>query len=88
MQIRRKITAVTDIYACWRAAQKAKGAFVSESALHSFDGDKPNSVDPALCFQSAERMIIHLAAIARSARQPFGGHRPPLQRRGATIPED
>ena len=23
---------------------KAKGAFVSESALHSFDGDKPNSV--------------------------------------------
>jgi len=22
----------------------AKGAFVSESALHSFDGDKPNSV--------------------------------------------
>ena len=27
---------------------KAKGAFVSESALHNFDGDKPNSV-PALC---------------------------------------
>jgi hypothetical protein len=25
-------------------AKKAKGAFVSESALHSFDGDKPNSV--------------------------------------------
>jgi len=25
-------------------AQKVKGAFVSESALHSFDGDKPNSV--------------------------------------------
>jgi hypothetical protein len=25
-------------------AQEAKGAFVSESALHSFDGDKPNSV--------------------------------------------
>ena len=24
--------------------EKAKGAFVSESALHSFDGDKPNSV--------------------------------------------
>jgi hypothetical protein len=24
--------------------RKAKGAFVSESALHSFDGDKPNSV--------------------------------------------
>ena len=24
-------------------------------------------------------MIIHLAAIARSAQQPFGGHRPPLQ---------
>jgi len=24
--------------------KKAKGAFVSESALHSFDGDKPNSV--------------------------------------------
>jgi hypothetical protein len=26
------------------AGLKAKGAFVSESALHSFDGDKPNSV--------------------------------------------
>ena len=26
------------------ACKKAKGAFVSESALHSFDGDKPNSV--------------------------------------------
>src|SRR6188472_128056 len=25
---------------------KAKGAFVSENALHSFDGDKPNSVAP------------------------------------------
>jgi hypothetical protein len=25
-------------------SQKEKGAFVSESALHSFDGDKPNSV--------------------------------------------
>jgi len=24
--------------------RKAKGAFVSESALHIFDGDKPNSV--------------------------------------------
>jgi hypothetical protein len=23
---------------------KAKGAFVSESAIHGFDGDKPNSV--------------------------------------------
>jgi hypothetical protein len=28
------------------ALQKAKGAFVSESALHIFDGDKPNSVRP------------------------------------------
>lgn len=27
-------------------SQKAKGAFVSESALHNFDGDKPNSVGP------------------------------------------
>ncbi len=34
------------------ALQKAKGAFVSESALHISDGDKPNSV-PALCWQSA-----------------------------------
>jgi len=25
-------------------ASKAKGAFVSKSALHIFDGDKPNSV--------------------------------------------
>gem|GEM_PF-3526906 len=24
-------------------------------------------------------MIIHLVAIARNARQPFGGHRPPLR---------
>jgi hypothetical protein len=27
---------------------KAKGAFVSESALHIFDGDKPNSVSQFL----------------------------------------
>jgi len=26
--------------------KSGKGAFVSESALHSFDGDKPNSVEP------------------------------------------
>jgi len=55
---------------------KAKGAFASESALHSFDGDKPNSVGPE---SVRGLMIIHLAAIARSAQQPFGGHRPPLQ---------
>ena len=56
---------------------KAKGAFVSESALHSFDGDKPNSVGPA----GAGRMIIHLIRISPNARQIF-------IRRGATIPED
>jgi len=60
---------------------KVKGAFVSESALHSFDGDKPNSVGPALCYQGAGRMIIHLIRISPNARQIF-------IRRGATIPED
>lgn len=56
---------------------KAKGAFVSESALHSFDGDKPNSVGPA----GAGRMIIHLTRISPNARPAGAG-------RGATIPED
>jgi hypothetical protein len=58
---------------------KAKGAFVSESALHSFDGDKPNSVGPA----GAGLMIIHLIRPARetNARRTF-------VRRNATIPED
>jgi len=46
--------------------KKAKGAFVSESALH-FDGDKPNSVVPL----SRDPMIIYLAAISRNAREPF-----------------
>src|SRR5262249_38468430 len=32
------------------AGLNGKGAFVSESALHIFDGDKPNSVSPALCW--------------------------------------
>jgi len=36
------------------ASQNAKGALVSESALH-FDGDKPNSVPELL-----RRMIIYL----------------------------
>ena len=58
------------------ALKKAKGAFVSESALH-FDGDKPNSVVP----QARDAMIIYLAAIARNARPAFAGH-------DATIPED
>ena len=55
----------------------AKGAFVSESALHNFDGDKPNFVDPA----DAGRMIIHLIRISPNARRIF-------IHRGATIPED
>ena len=40
---------------------KGKGTFVSESALHSFDGDKPNSVAVAM----ATGMIIHLIRPAR-----------------------
>jgi hypothetical protein len=55
---------------------KAKGAFVSESALHSFDGDKPNSVG-----RRGDRMIIHLIRISPNARRTF-------IRRDATIPED
>jgi len=57
----------------------AKGAFVSESALHSFDGDKPNSVRPA----KARLMIIHLIRPARGAKV-----RPAIAGRDATIPED
>ena len=41
--------------------KKVKGAFIFESALHSFDGDKPNSVGPA----GAGLMIIHLIRPAR-----------------------
>ena len=68
---------------CYRANRKAKGAFVSESALHSFDGDKPNSVGPAFATK-CWAMIIHLirparGTNARSNSQPA---------RDATIPED
>jgi len=40
------------VVASQRTVQKAKGAFVSESALHISDGDKPNSV-------SRERLPEH-----------------------------
>ena len=50
--------------------RKSEGRFVSESALHSFDGDKPNSVGPALCWQGAGRMIIHLIRPACAGRMP------------------
>ena len=56
---------------------KVKGAFVSESALHIFDGDKPNSVRPI----SQPGMIIYLSQISPKARRIF-------IRRDATIPED
>src|SRR5262249_33406055 len=46
---------------------KAKGAFVSESALHSFDGDKPNSVGPE---SVRGLMIIHLIRPAYAGRMP------------------
>jgi len=39
--------------------KNAKGAFVSESALH-FDGDKPNSVGSI----SQTGMIIYLSSLA------------------------
>jgi hypothetical protein len=58
--------------------KKAKGAFVSESALHSFDGDKPNSVGPE---RIPGRMIIYLSQISPRTRLAVAG-------RGATIPED
>jgi hypothetical protein len=57
-----------------RLAEKAKGAFVSESALH-FDGDKPNSVVP----RARDAMIIYLAAIARNARLQDRDQRSRLQ---------
>src|ERR1700756_404520 len=60
------------------APQKSEGRLVSESALHSFDGDKPNSVG-----RRGDLMIIHLIRPARgtNARRTF-------VRRSATIPED
>jgi hypothetical protein len=39
---------------------KRKGAFVAESALHKFDGDKPNSV-PSTLLAKRWAMIIHLS---------------------------
>jgi hypothetical protein len=54
----------------------AKGAFVSESALHSFDGDKPNSVG----------VIAH--ADDHSSLPDFSESPTSFIRRGATIPED
>ena len=62
----------------WSLTKTAKGAFVSESALHSFDGDKPNSVGPE---SIRGRMIIYLSRISPRARPAFAGH-------GATIPEE
>ena len=66
----------------WRreGIRRAKGAFVSESALHSFDGDKPNSV-PSTLLANCWAMIIHLSRISPRARRIF-------IRRNATIPED
>src|SRR6201993_929119 len=60
------------------APQKSEGRLVFESALHSFDGDKPNSVG-----RRGDLMIIHLIRPARgtNARRTF-------VRRSATIPED
>jgi hypothetical protein len=51
---------------------KAKGALVSESALHIFDGDKPNSV-PALCQQSAGDDHLSLPDFSKS---PTNFHSP------------
>ena len=47
------------------SSSKAKGAFVSESALHSFDGDKPNSVG----------VIAILGIVPLPRRQPICLHR-------------
>jgi len=61
------------------AGLNGKGAFVSESALHSFDGDKPNSVG----------VIAH--ADDHSSHPPRGcgtNARRTFLRHGATIPED
>ncbi len=61
------------------AGLKAKGAFVSESALHSFDGDKPNSVG---VIAHADDHSSHPSRMrGANARRTF-------IRRGATIPED
>jgi hypothetical protein len=66
--------------------ERAKGAFVSESALHIFDGDKPNSVG------SPWRPDDHLSHLIPQSREEcpmsVGGQRLPLQHRDATIPED
>jgi len=62
--------ASADVTRAWRsrnsrpASYKAKGAFVSESALHIFDGGKPNSV--AADFSAG--MIIYLVQLAPNAR--------------------
>ena len=58
---------------------KAKGAFVSESALHSFDGDKPNSVG---VIAHADDHSSHPSR-TRDERPV-----PPSRDRNATIPED
>jgi hypothetical protein len=56
---------------------KAKGALVSESALHSFDGGKPNSVGPE---SIRGRMIIYLSRPALAGQKPVPHSRDMVRR--------
>jgi len=46
------------------------------------------AISRILSGRRGDRMIIYLIPLSRDVRWRFGGHRPPLQHRDATIPED